>query len=112
MAIWQDANGKLHDDMGGAAFFLPGWPTGLTQLSDAQVAALQPTAAQLAHQQLQAQAAVALDKTDIVAARCFKAGIAFPAAWQTYTQALRAIINGVDTTSTSLPTQPAYPAGT
>ena len=34
------------------------------------------------------------------------------APWQTYVQALRAIVNGTDTTSTALPTQPAYIEGT
>lgn len=34
------------------------------------------------------------------------------APWQTYVQALRAIANGTDTTSTMLPTQPAYIQGT
>lgn len=78
-----------------------------------------PTAAQIqavasakARADLQAQAMAALDKTDIVCLRCFKAGVAFPAAWQSYTQAIRAISNGTDTTSTTLPTMPAYPAGT
>ncbi len=70
-----------------------------------------PTAAQL-HQQLQGQAQAALDKTDLVALRCFKAGVAFSPAWQSYTAALRAIASGADTASTSLPSQPAYPSGT
>lgn len=33
------------------------------------------------------------------------------APWQTYVQALRAIVNGTDTASTTLPTQPAYIQG-
>lgn len=33
-------------------------------------------------------------------------------AWVNYRRALRNIINGTDTTSTSIPTKPAYPAGT
>jgi hypothetical protein len=33
-------------------------------------------------------------------------------AWITYRRALRAIANGGDMTSTTLPTRPAYPAGT
>jgi len=40
MAIWQDSNGGLHDDMGGAALALPTWPQGMTLLTDAQVAAI------------------------------------------------------------------------
>ena len=54
----------------------------------------------------------ALIKTDIVAARCVKAQVVFPSAWLTYVQALRAIVNGSDTVSTSLPDQPSYPGGT
>lgn len=44
--------------------------------------------------------------------RCVAAAISVPSAWTTYVQGLRAIINGTDTTSTVLPTRPAYPAGT
>ena len=44
--------------------------------------------------------------------RCVVAGVAVPAAWTAYVAALRAIVNGSDTTSTALPKAPAYPAGT
>ncbi|CAH2606507.1 conserved protein of unknown function (plasmid) [Rhodovastum atsumiense] len=57
-------------------------------------------------------ARAALDGSDITALRCFKAGVAFPAEWLTYVQALRAIVNGTDTSSTALPARPDYPAGT
>lgn len=40
MAIWKDSNGALHDDMGGEAISLPNWPAGMTQLTDAQAAAV------------------------------------------------------------------------
>lgn len=33
-------------------------------------------------------------------------------AWVNYRRALRNIVNGTDTTSTAIPTKPAYPAGT
>jgi hypothetical protein len=82
--------------------------TAMETYSATQPAPVQPSA----QQQLQVQAQAELVGTDLVASRCFKAGVAFPAAWQTYTQALRAIVNGADTTSTNLPTKPAYPAGT
>lgn len=114
MAIWQDSTGALHDDMNGAALSLPSWQKGMTELTAAQVQAIQnppPTAAQL-HAALVASAKVALDATDLVAIRCLKAGMVFPMAWQTYVAELRAIVSGTDTTSTALPTQPAYPAGT
>ena len=53
---------------------------------------------------------VELDKTDLVAIRCIKAGVTFPIEWKTYTTDLRALLGS--TTAGSLPTQPAYPAGT
>ena len=59
------------------------------------------------------QAQTLLDKTDITVLRCYSAGVAVPAEWQAYRVALRAIVTGKDTTSTSLPTAPqTYPAGT
>lgn len=61
---------------------------------------------------LQRQARAALEVTDRVAHRCYKAGVPFPATWQTYTIALRNIANGTDTASAALPAPPAYPAGT
>lgn len=63
---------------------------------------------------LAVQALVALNAMDAPggpAIRCFKAGVAFPADWQTYCTALRAIVNGTST-ATTLPVQPAYPTGT
>ena len=53
-------------------------------------------------------AQTALDKSDLVALRCFKNGVPFPAEWATYCAALRAIVvSGVG----PLPVQPAYPEG-
>ncbi|HEY6020582.1 MAG TPA: hypothetical protein VIY48_12035 [Candidatus Paceibacterota bacterium] len=63
-------------------------------------------------EKLKKSAIIALDKTDMVAIRCIKAGVVFPADWQSYTQSLRAIVNGTDTTTTTIPVAPAYPAGT
>jgi len=57
-------------------------------------------------------AQVALNKSDTTVVRCVSAGIAVPAAWQAYRNALRAIVNGTDTTSAVLPEQPAFPSGT
>ena len=55
-----------------------------------------------------AEAQAALDKSDLVALRCFKNGVLFPAEWATYCTALRAIVvSGVG----PLPVQPAYPEG-
>lgn len=63
----------------------------------------------LVHAALVQSAQSALVYCTDVAARCTMAGIAYPSGWQTYAQALKAIVNGTDTTSTSLPAQPAEP---
>lgn len=61
----------------------------------------------------QAGARAALDKTDTVALRCWKAGKAFPADWAAYTEALRAIVKAESGDPTQpLPSPPDYPAGT
>ena len=60
-----------------------------------------------------AQAQAALDASDITAIRCLKSGVAFPATWLAYCQALRAIVAAATGDPTLvLPTAPAYPAGT
>ena len=54
MAIWQNSNGGLHDDMGGEALSLPAWPQGMARITDALAAAIQ---AQQAAAQQDARAA-------------------------------------------------------
>lgn len=62
---------------------------------------------------LAALALTALAEDDAVAVRCVKAGVAYPADWLARDVALRAIVNGTDTTSTEIPARPSsYPAGT
>jgi hypothetical protein len=109
MAIWQDAQGDLHDDMAGEALLLPSWPQGMTQLTDTQVAAIRAVPVPVP---LPAQAQAALGKSDITMLRCQESAVAVPAAWTAYRKALRAIANGTDTASVALPPQPAFPAGT
>ena len=54
------------------------------------------------------EAQAALDKSDLVALRCFKNGVPFPTEWATYCAALRTIVvSGVGT----IPVQPDYPKG-
>ena len=60
---------------------------------------------------LPALAQAALTKSDVTVIRCYSAGVAVPSANQTYRNALRAIVNGTDTTSTVLPTEPPIPTG-
>lgn len=70
-----------------------------------------PPAKILAAYQDRAKAALAV--TDLTAQRCFKAGIAFPSAWQTYTAALRVVAGASSGDPTQpLPTQPAFPPNT
>lgn len=71
-----------------------------------------PTAAQLWTAR-QAQAQAALDASDITLLRCVENAVAVPADWVTYRTALRAIVRAASGDATqSLPTRPAYPAGT
>ena len=112
MPYFKDPNGGLHylDDV--AFIFL--LPSGSVEITDAEAYAIQhpqPTAAQL-NAELIASAKSSLAATDLVALRCWKSSVAYPADWLNYTNELRAIVNSTDTTSTALPTQPAYPAGT
>ena len=61
----------------------------------------------------QASAQSALDKTDIVALRCWKAGVNFPPAWQSFTKALRDIVRAASGDAPkALPEPPPYPEGT
>ena len=78
-------------------------------LSDAEQAILtaQIAVAQTAAKISQLQSL--LDKSDMVATRCFKASVSFPSEWQTYVAELRAIV----TSGTGIiPPQPLYPANT
>lgn len=50
MALWKDSNGKVHDDMDGAALSLPSWPQGMTQITQPEADAIlnpPPTIAQV-----------------------------------------------------------------
>jgi hypothetical protein len=54
----------------------------------------------------------ALNKTDLVALRCFKAAVEFNQSWISYTQALRTLVSSPNVDpSQPLPTQPPYPPG-
>lgn len=67
-----------------------------------------PTAEQIAAARVN-DAKQALQASDMVALRCLKSGVTFPAEWQTYCVDLRAVVDG---SSDTLPTMPEYPAGT
>lgn len=51
----------------------------------------------------------ALLKTDIVALRCFKNGVPFPADWKIYVDSLRSIASSG---KGAIPSPPPYPEGT
>lgn len=110
MKYYKDTSGKVYAFLADGTqdgFIKPG----LVPITDAEADAIrnpQPTQEQI-HAELVASAKSALNNTDMVCLRCYKAGVPFPADWQTYTANLRAVVNG---TLTTLPTQPAYPAGT
>lgn len=75
--------------------------------ADTQPVVVGPTANQL----LRGASQVALDAADITMIRCVENSVSVPASWATYRKALRAILNGSDNTSTTLPIRPAYPDG-
>lgn len=54
-------------------------------------------------------ARAALQANDRVAARCTKAGVAYPAEWLVYDESLRAVVQSGTGT---IPSRPDYPAGT
>ena len=77
--------------------------------------AITQSAAYLAAQEkinFKISAQVALSKSDVTISRCVENSVSVPAVWATYRKALRAIVDGSDTTSTTLPIIPSYPAGT
>jgi hypothetical protein len=66
-----------------------------------------PSAEQTAAR-LKADAQTALDASDVTVLRCIEHDIVLPSEWVTYRTSLRAVVNG---TSSTIPTRPAYPAG-
>lgn len=55
-----------------------------------------------------------LDKSDLVALRCWKAGVEYPTEWLARDITLRAIVSAStgDPATTPIPEAPAYPTGT
>lgn len=84
----------------------------MTLVSDQELAAMRAPSPASIWAGYQAAAQMALDKSDLVALRCFKADVEFPVAWKTYVTALRAIVvtESGDPAEGS-PTQPSYPLG-
>lgn len=60
----------------------------------------------------QTQVRILLEKSDLVALRCIKAGITFPDVWRTYVAELRASAGTVGIPTGALPYQPPFPVGT
>lgn len=55
----------------------------------------------------------ALNRSDITILRCVENGVAVPAAWVSYRNALRSILSAAAGDATAaLPERPAFPAGT
>ena len=63
-------------------------------------------AASIAASQLKSQALALLVMSDMVATRCFKAGVSFPSEWQSFVTSLRAIVS---TGTGTIPATPALP---
>lgn len=79
------------------------------QLSQHEIEALYvPPSAEVVQSNNKMAAALALQKSDIVAIRCVKAGVPFPQEWVQYVNALRDAL----TSGNNIPDQPPYPEGT
>lgn len=54
-----------------------------------------------------------LVESDMVALRCFKAGVEFPESWKEYVQALRLVVRAAEWgDGVQIPPKPEYPQGT
>lgn len=116
MQNYKDLKGGVHflsdaDIANGGEVLLPVGCVEITQAEAGAIAA--PTAAQLWNG-CQDQAKILLNDNDVIAIRCWKAGVPYPAEWLAYDIALRAIVHAVTGDPTlPLPTQPlSKPAGT
>ncbi|WP_060825911.1 hypothetical protein [Sulfurospirillum cavolei] len=96
-AVWQEAINNAHNKVKA---------NGTTELYDFR-AQSEIVAEALATFKTAIQTAI--DKTDLVALRCWKAGIEFPVEWREYTVTLRTLL--ASTVVVELPTMPEYPSG-
>lgn len=55
---------------------------------------------------LKVQARIALEQSDLVGLRCFKAGVKFPKEWRDYEVGLRAVVRGERADLPEVPTKP------
>lgn len=106
MPYFKDQSGLLHylDNQDDANKYLP---KGCILITDQEAISLQNAQS---IPDLTSQAKAELSLSDMVALRCFKAGISFPIEWQNYVSSLRDIVQGYS--KGPLPTKPIYPAGT
>lgn len=111
MQKYKDPNGQVHElESESFAYLLPPGSEKISELEAAQL--LAPSEAQL-WGAVQRRARAALEGSDIVAIRCAKAGVKYPAEWQEYDSALRAIVSSQSgDASAAFPDRPAYPSGT
>ena len=111
MPYYKDEIGGIHFlDDASFAYLLP---VGCVEISDTEAASAQEPDAAQKWEEYKAGAQLALDRTDSVALRCWKAGVNFPPAWQSYTKALRDIVRAASgDVSKALPEPPPYPEGT
>lgn len=80
-----------------------GWTDGAYEIVEVETPDVQPV------EDVSLKARIALEASDAVALRCFKAGVAWPQDWKDYCGILRDIVRSG---SGTLPARPNYPAGT
>lgn len=84
----------------------------LAWVAHGNTASPNPDAASRAFALYQYQAQALLDKSDVTVCRCVEHGVSVPAEWVAYRASLRGIVSATSGIPGSLPTKPAYPAGT
>lgn len=83
------------------------------ELSESEKMEHLPDYVPLAWRNIQYNARTELVLSDMVAIRCFKAGLDFPPEWREYVETLRVIVRTRSgDVGTELPVAPHYPAGT
>ncbi len=111
-----DPDGRFHPSLAWISYagIVPPPQIGWTATEANGIWTMSPPAdrsAEITRAVLVSAAQTALDKSDVTAIRCWKAGVPFPAEWQSYCTSLRSIVSGSLSVMT-LPTQPAYPPAT
>ncbi|BEV15156.1 phage tail protein [Herbaspirillum sp. DW155] len=111
MQKYKDLNGQVHEL--DSEYFEYLLPPGSVKITDAEAAELLAPSPATLWAARQAEALAALAANDLVAIRCAKANVKYPAEWQAYDGILRSIVSASSGDATAaFPERPDYPSGT